>query len=219
MRVRFRGVAQVRDRIARERVRAALKQDQLRGGSVDIPLDFLPRLEKRVVARARRHRNIELRALGRAAAGLAAATGTGIEKTAVLVQIGKREVGIALERVEHAVAVMRIDVYVRDSANVVPPSRGLDRHAAVVEHAEPCRLIACGVMQAADRNERARNRPRDDGLERRERAAHYVRGGLVDAGECGRVARVKQTAAARRQLGHAIDVRGDVKILELRARR
>ena len=41
----------------------------------------------------------------------------GIEETAVFVQVGEREVGIALERVEHAVAVVRVDVDVRDAAD------------------------------------------------------------------------------------------------------
>ena len=63
-------------------------------------------------------------------------------------------VGILLERVEHAVAVMRVDVDVGDAPDAVQPARGLDRDAAVVEYAEPGRAVARRVMQAADRNER-----------------------------------------------------------------
>ena len=154
-----------------------------------------------------------------AAPRFAAATRAGIEKAAVLVQVGEQHVGILLERVEHAVAVMRVDVDVGDAANAVEPARGFDRDAAVVEDAEARGDVARRVMQPADRNERAPNGPRDDRGQRLERAADDVRRGFVDAGERRRVAGVEQAAAALRQLDDAIDVRRRVEVLELLARR
>ena len=129
------------------------------------------------------------------------------------------QLGVLLERVEHAVAMMRVDVDVGHAANAVEPPRGFDRDAAVVEDAKPGRAVARRVMQAADRNERAARGPRDDRRERLERAADDARRGFVDAGERRRVAGVEQAAAARRQLDDAIDVRGRVEVLELLARR
>ena len=114
---------QVRDRIAAERVGPALQQDQLGLRGFEIALDFLPRLEEHRVVGARRQRNVELRADGGAAPRFAAAAGAGIEKAPVLVQVGELELGICLERVEHAVAMMRIDVDVGDAANAVELAR------------------------------------------------------------------------------------------------
>jgi hypothetical protein len=159
--VRFGRVLEVRDRVARERVRAALQQDQLRTRGVDVALDFLPGCEERLVAGAGRHRHVELRALGRAAASLRAAARAGIKETAVLVQVGKRDVGVALERVEHAVAVMRVDVDVRDAAQPEDLPRGFDRDAAIVEHAETRGRVARCMVQSADRNECAARGPLD----------------------------------------------------------
>src|SRR5262249_28788605 len=150
-------------------------------------------------------------------AGLAAAAGTGIQEPAVLVQVREQEIGIALERVEHAVAVMRVDVDIGYAADVVEPARGFDRDAAVVEDAEARGVIAARGMQTADGDERATQRPLDDRGERLERAADDRGRGLVHAGKRRRVARVEQTAATLRQRVHAVDVRGRVEILELRA--
>ena len=219
VRVSFGRQLQVRDRIAGQRVGAALQQDQLGLGFLEIALDFLPRREEHRVVGARRQRDVELRAGGGAAARLAAAPGAGIEIAAVLVQVREQHVGILLEGVEHAVAVMRVDVDVGDAANAVELARRLDRDAAVVEDAKPGRDVARRMMQPADRNERAANGPRDDRGQRLERAADDVRRGFVDAGERRRVAGVEQAAAARRQLDDAIDVRRRVEVLELLARR
>ena len=65
------------------------------------------------------------------------------------------DVRVVLERVEHAVAVMRIDVHVGDALQPVALAQQLDRDAAIVEHAEPGGAIARGVMQPGDRHEAA----------------------------------------------------------------
>src|SRR4029079_12754143 len=96
-----------------------------------------------------------LRARGFAAPRLRARAGAGIEESAVLVHVREWHAWVALECVEHAVAVLLVDVDVRDAFDVVQLARGLDRDAAVVEHAETRGVIASRVMQAADRDERA----------------------------------------------------------------
>ena len=97
-----------------------------------------------------------------AAPGFAAAARAGIEEAPVLVQVDELELGVGLERVEHAVAMMRIDVDVGDAANAVELAGGFDRDAAIVEDAETCRTVARRMMQAADRNECAARGPGDD---------------------------------------------------------
>ena len=106
---------------------------------LEIALGFLPGLEEHRVVGARRQRNVELRSLRGAAPGFAAAARAGIQKAPVLVQVDELELGVGLERVEHAVAVMRIDVDVGDAADAVELAGGFDRDSAIVEDAEACR--------------------------------------------------------------------------------
>ena len=71
--------------------------------------------------------------------------------TAILVHIGDQHVRIRLEPVEHAIAVMGIDVDVGDAPQTVLATQVLDRHAAIVEHAEAGGAAARCVMQPGDR--------------------------------------------------------------------
>ncbi len=64
---------------------------------------------------ARRQRQIELGALRAPRPVSSAAPVPGIEVAAVLVQVGEDHRGVVLEGVEHAIAVMRIDVDVGDA--------------------------------------------------------------------------------------------------------
>ena len=152
MRVGFGREPKVRDRIAAERVGPALQQDQLGFRGLEIALGFLPGLEEHRVVGARRQRNVQLRSLRGAAPGFAAAARAGIQKAPVFVQVDELELGIGLERVEHAVAVMRVDVDVGDTADAVDLPRGFDRDSAIVEDAEP-RCTGRALHDATRRSE------------------------------------------------------------------
>ena len=209
----------MRDRVARKRVGTALKQDELGLPLLDIALDFAPRSLKRGIVGAGRQRDIELGADGNAAARLLARARAGIEKPAVLVQVGEGELGILLEGIEHTVAVVRIDVDVGDAHDAVVPPRGLDGDTAIVEYAKARGRVAPRMMQSADRNESARNATRDDAVERLERTADDRASRLENPRKCGRVAVVEPARPHRRELHDAIDIARRVEHFELRSRR
>ena len=119
VRVRLGCQPQVCDRIADDRVGTALQEDQLRFRGIEVLLHLVPSSEKRRVVGAGRQRNVQLRTRSRTAAGLAAAAGAGIQKASVLVQIGIEHIGIFLEGIEDAVAVMRVDVHIGYAAYAV----------------------------------------------------------------------------------------------------
>jgi hypothetical protein len=84
----------------------------------------------------------------------AARTRAGIEVAPVLVEVGEHHRRVVLERVEHPIAVVRVDVDVSDALQ----SRALqqlDRHPAVVEDAKARRALARRVMEPGDGHEGA----------------------------------------------------------------
>ena len=127
--------------IAGETVGAALEDDELGFGGVDVGLDPIPGIEEGVVAGAREQRDVELGALGCARAGLVRPPGARIEKAAVLVDVADEDLGIILEGVEDAVAVVGVDVDIGDAVDVVTRTQDLDGDAAVVEDAEAARAV------------------------------------------------------------------------------
>ena len=72
---------------------------------------------------------------------------------AVFVQVCKQDVGVRFEAVEHAVAVVRIDVHVRHALHPMTAAQLFDRDTTIVEHTEPRRSTARSVMQPGDGNE------------------------------------------------------------------
>src|SRR5690606_41794950 len=88
VRMRLLGELEMRDRIARERVGAALKQHELGLAALEVSLDLFPGFEEMRVVRARRQRDVELRAFGRPAPGFGPAARPRGKESAVLVQIG-----------------------------------------------------------------------------------------------------------------------------------
>ncbi len=129
---------------------------------------------KHFVIRARRHRQVELGATRGALAGLLATARSRVEVAAVLVDVGENDVGIVFERVKHPVAVMGIDVDVGDLLQPVALAEQLNRHSAIVEHAEPRSLVARGVMKARNGHEGVARSAAHDGVRRVERGAHNV---------------------------------------------
>ena len=89
-------------------------------------------------------------------------------------QVGEDQLRIGLERVENAVAVMGVDVDVRDPPQAVARAQQLDRDTAVVEDAETRRMATAGVVQAGDRHETATRLAGHDRVHRLDRAAYHV---------------------------------------------
>ena len=105
--------------------------------------------------------------------------------------VGKDQVRVALEAVEHAVAVVRIDVHVGNAFQAVIAAKHFHRHAAVVEHAESRGAAARRVMQSGDGDEGAPRAPCHDFLGGEQRRADHVRGGFVNATPRRRIAGVQ----------------------------
>ena len=173
---------------------------------------------KRRIVRARRHRDVELGAARGARARFVLGAGARIQEAAVLVDVGEDQVGVALEGVVHAVAVMRVDVHVSNALQAVIPPQHFHGHAAVVEHAETGGRAARGVMQTGDRNEGAARLARHDLLGGEQRRADHVGRRLVDAAPRRRVAGVEESLAGQRRFRDQVDVLRRVERLELVAR-
>ncbi len=157
------------------------------------------------------HRDIELGAPSPPRAGLLGGTGPRIEETAVLVDVRKDQVGIVLEAVEHAVAVMRVDVDIGHPPQTVSPAQELDHDAAVVVDAEPGGVLSAGMVQSRDRHESSPERAVHDPLHRRDRCPDDSRARDIDTRHRGRIAIVQEAVAGRAALGHEVEIVGRVE--------
>jgi hypothetical protein len=126
------------------------------------------------------------------------------------VQVGEHHRGILLEGVEHAVAVMRVDVDVADALQSRTLEQ-LDGHTAVVEHAEAGGAIARGVVQSRDGHEGAPALALHDRLHGAQGGAHHARGRFIHAAEGRRVAGIEKSATALRAVPHELEVGGAVE--------
>src|SRR5205814_528512 len=135
----------------------------------------------------------------------------------VRVQVGGHHRRILLEYVEHAVAVMRVDVHVTDALQALALQE-LDRHAAVVEHAEVGRALARRVVQSRDRHEGPATLPPHDRLHGAQRGADHAGRRPVHAAERRGVAGVEKALTALRALAHELEVGGAVERAQLLVR-
>src|SRR5450631_3152828 len=99
MRVRGFAEAQVRDRITREAVGPALKQDKFGREGVQMGFDLLPSGQKLLIPRSWRQRQIEFGPGALAPALFRRRTGARVQMLSVLVDVRERQVWIILERV------------------------------------------------------------------------------------------------------------------------
>src|SRR5690242_618556 len=97
-------------RVASQAVGAGLQNEELGLVTLDMGEDALPGGEEILVTRARRHREIELRAFCFAGPGLSCRACSRIEKAPVFVDVREYQIRVGLVAVEHAVAVMNVDV-------------------------------------------------------------------------------------------------------------
>jgi hypothetical protein len=115
------------------------------------------------------------------------------------VDVGEDQVRVALEAVVHAVAVVGVDVHVRNTLQSVIPAQHFHRHAAVVEHAESGRGTTRRVMKTGDRNEGAARPARHDLFGGEQRGAYHVGGGFIHAAPRRRVAGIEETLTGERR--------------------
>ena len=132
--------------------------------------------------------------------------------------VGDEYFRVILVWIEKPVAVMDVDVDVRDFPDTVFFTQRIDHHTAVVEHAEARAIVAPCVVQAADRLKRAIDVAAHHALEAFERRTDYRRGRVVDAGISGRVSVIDRAYAQFAQPVDALHVTRAVKTLDFVAR-
>ena len=202
-------------RIARQAVGAALQNDELRRMGLEMTQHARPYGRECVIVGAGRQGNVEFGAGRRALAPLGFAAGARIEKSPILVQIGEHQLRVVFERVEHAVAVMRIDVDIGYALEPARRAQPLDHDAAIVQRTKPGRTAPRGVMQTGDRHEGAAHTAEHHRLGRRERTAGDVGGRLENAAEHRRVAAIQMPDPLARARLHELEVGQRVEQLQL----
>lgn len=150
--MRLLSPAKVCDRIAFETVGAALHQDELGFRRLQIRLNPFPGAMKVRVVSARRERNIEFRAAGFARTGFFRCARSRIQIAPVFVNVGQNKVRVVLKSVEHAVAMVGVDVNVCDAPESEILAQVLNGDTAVIEHTETGSMITRRVMQACNRH-------------------------------------------------------------------
>ncbi len=133
-------------------------------------------------------------------------------------QIGEDQLRIGLERIEHPIAMMRVDVDIGDPRQAVPRPQQLDRDAAVVEHAEAGGGIATRVVQAGDRHEATARTAFHDRLGGLQRRPDDVARGLEDAAIGRRIPTIEVALPGGGTLAHAGDVLGCMESQKFLAR-
>jgi hypothetical protein len=184
-------------------------------GLAQVRFDLEPFPMKVFVARTRRQRQVQLGACGAALARLTGRTCSWIQGAPILVDVREERICVGLERVEHAVPVVRVDVDVGDPLQAVPLAQQLDRNAAIVEDAEARRMSARGVMQPRDRDESAPRPAAHDLFDREHRGAHHHARGLVDAPGGRRITRIEVALARGGFADHELDIVGMMEAFQL----
>jgi hypothetical protein len=99
-----------------------LEQDELRPAGQQIFLHARPSLMELRILRARQQRHIEFGTASRASAGLVRMSRPGIQITPVFVDVGEHQVRVIFEGIEHAIAVVSIDIDIRYALQPVTPA-------------------------------------------------------------------------------------------------
>ncbi len=206
MRVRLFGEAEMGDRISLQAVRTALKQDEFGAPLAQKCLRAVPSLEESGIVSTRWERHVELRTARSARAGLVGGTRARVEIAAILMEIDEDEGRVRLERIEDAIAMMRVDIDVGDRAQSVLAPQDLDCDTAIVEHAEARGPIARCVMEPCNRNECALRPIRHERIDADERRTDDAERGLEDAALRRRVAAVQEALPRRGTFANEFDV-------------
>ncbi len=146
IRMRLFCIAKVGYRVALETVGTSLQQYEFRLCMVYEGLDAAPHYFEITVISACRHRNIELGSARTALPRFFGRTCSRIQMAAIFVDICKDQIRVIFKRVEHAVAMMRVDIDVGDALNAVLLAQLLGRDTKVIEDTKPCCVIAAGMV-------------------------------------------------------------------------
>ena len=193
-----RGECEMGERITREAVGAALQQDELRALCLEQLERGAPRGIKGRVVGAWRQRCVVLGAHRRATPSLIGSASAGVEVATVLVQVDERDIGVLFEGIEHAIAVVGVDVHIGDALQPVPGPQPLDGDTAIIQGAETCRPLSACVMQAGDRHKGSTSLSAHDRLGGAQRRTDHIGSGLVHAEEGWGVAPIEPTLTAQR---------------------
>ena len=201
----------MRDRVALEAVRTALKQDEFGLRVLEVTFHAAPGHVKFRISRARRHWNIELCTFGLTRAGFFSAARTRVEISTIFVKVGKNQIGIVFETVKHTVAVVCIDIDIGNAPDSVFLAKIFHRNTEVIEHAESCRMIATCMVQTSDWHESPLGCSVHDSVDSCEHGANDV-GGRIEYSQHGRsITVIEITAPLRRFLRHHVNVVRGVK--------
>ena len=61
-------------------------------------------------------------------------------------QVDERDIGVLFEGIEHAIAVVGVDVHISDALQPVPGPQPLDGDTAIIQGAETCGPLTACVM-------------------------------------------------------------------------
>ena len=204
--VRLFAPAKVRYGIALQAVRAALHDDELRLRRFEVALNPLPGFAEITVIGAGRQRNIQLRAASRSRTRLLGRAGSRVQEPAIFVDIGEDKIGIGLEAVKDAVAMMCVDINVGHSLEAELFAQVLDGNTTVIKNTESSGAAAGRVMQPGNRNERALVIAVHDFVDGAKHGADDGGCGVIDAGDDRSVAVIEPALACRRHARHLVNV-------------
>ena len=123
------GITQMRERVPLQPVGAALEHEELRLECPEVRHYPRPRLRECLIARAGRKRDVELGTFGLASSRFVRVTGARVQEPPVLVDVREDQVRIVLVSVEHAVAMVDVDVDVGHAPHCIHRAQRLDHHA------------------------------------------------------------------------------------------
>ena len=205
------GQVQACNRVSGQAIGAALHDDELGPLRINEVLYTGPGGGKLGISGAWRQRDIELDTARARLARLMRMAGARIEIAAVFVDIGEYEVRVVFERIEHAIAMVGVDVNVGDTLHTVASAQVFDRNPAVIKYAEPGSAVARRVMQTGDRHERPSKIAVHDLIHGAKHCADDGRGSFINAGQSGRIALIEETGTSGRHARYLVDVLGRMK--------
>jgi hypothetical protein len=192
--------------IAFKAVSPTLHDYEFRPAALDAGFDLRPNLIKFGVASARRQRDIQLRADGRAFAGFAGGSCAGIQELSILVNIGEDQIGIVLKSVVHTVTMMGIYVDVGNSPYSVFVSKVLDGNAAIIKYAKPGGVLTAGMVQSRNGHECATGITLHNSIYGSQRRTDYIGRNFEYTRKCRRIAAIEKTSAFLGSFGYEINV-------------
>ena len=202
---------EVGNRVTVKAIRTTLQQNELRPDSPQIVHHLGPYLVEFRIAGTRWQWHVHLGSLRLTTTRFARSSRTRVKESAILVYIGEDKVGIFLKTIENAVAVMCINIHIRDSVEVIPVAEILGGDPAVIEHTEARRMPTTSMMESGYRHERLRGLPCHAGIHCGKRRAHNIASTVEHTRERRCVSAIEESASFDGCLGNEIDVIGRVK--------